>query len=911
MPSEEPNSPTLEEMFAQRDQLLAIVESIDEPVCICDPGNHEVLFANRAMRSRWGEITGSKCYQAFQHREAPCESCNSLWMGGADALQLQVREVEDPTTGHWLECLEKAIPWPDGRKVRSTWIIDITSRKQAELALRQSEERFRRIAENSSDTICVLDKDGQITYLSPAIRALLDRSPEEVIGKHFSEFLAPEHLTVARERLAAVLTGCSVQGVQYELVKADGTRVPVEVNLAPVWEQDQVVGLQGIVRDVTERMRVQERLAHFQSIVDSSHDAIISVTLDGVITSWNPAAQELYGYCAEDAIGHSSLMIVPQDRIAEYTELRERVSRGEGVVRRETVRMRSDGKMIDVDVTYSPIKDSAGRIIGASIIAQDITARKAAQQALREREQRLSSIIQHASEIVYTLTPQGVFTFVSPAWTEKLGHPVADVVGRSFADFVHPEDIHVCQRALKQAMRTGAMDPVEYRVRHQNGTWRWHSTAGSVITDEEGRPVCGVGIADDVTERKRNEQQLARAKEQAEAANRAKSEFLANVSHEIRTPLTAILGFADVLLSDASREEQCRAAQTIQRNGEHLLNLINEILDLSKIEAGRFDIDSEPCIPMQIVAEVVSLMRVPAKAKNLAISVRCPEPLPQTICTDPLRLRQILLNLLGNAIKCTDAGEVQITVRLHDKRMWFEVHDTGIGIPAEEICRLFKPFAQLEGCNRRRLGGTGLGLAISKRLAQRLGGDIVVQSTPSVGSVFTLSIDPGTLEHVPLIEHPDECLCGPRPSSNDGSTPVLPAGCRILLAEDGPDNQRLISFLLEKAGATVVVADNGAIAVEQVLAHMGEAQTPGFDVVLMDMQMPVLDGYGATQQLRAAGYRGPIVAVTAHAMKSDRLKCLQVGCDDYLSKPIDRNGLLKTVGDVLARRPVSPAVTPS
>jgi PAS domain S-box-containing protein len=910
MQSEEPNSPTLEQMFAQRDQLLAIVESIDEPVCICDPGNQEVLFANRAMRTRWGEIAGSKCYQAFHHREAPCESCNSLWVGGDGALQLQVREVEDPTTGQWLECLEKAIPWPDGRKVRSTWIIDITSRKQAEFALRQSEERFRRIAENSSDTIFVLDQGGAVTYLSPAIRSLLGRSPEEAIGKHFSEFLAPEYLAVAYERFAAVISGRSLQGVQYELVKADGTRVPVEVNLAPVWEHAQVIGLQGIVRDVTERMRAQDRLTHFQSIVDSAHDAIISVTLEGMISSWNPAAQELYGYRAEDAIGRSSVMLIPADRIAEHAQLRERISQGEGIVRRETVRVRSDGAPIDVDVTYSPMKDSAGRIVGASIIAQDITARKVAEQSLREREQRLSGIVKHASEIIYTLNPQGVFTFVSPTWTRKLGHPVSDVVGRSFADFVHPDDRRVCQRALEQAMLTGVMDPAEYRVRHQDGTWRWHCTVGSVITDGHGRPVCGVGIADDITDRKRTEQKLAEAKEQAEAANRAKSEFLANVSHEIRTPLTAILGFADLLLSDASREEQQRAVQTIQRNGEHLLNLINELLDLSKIEAGRFDIDNEVCSPMQIVAEVVSLMRVPAKAKSLTLNVRCPGPLPQTIRTDPVRLRQILLNLLGNAIKCTDTGEVRITVSACDKRMGFEVRDTGIGIPAKEMGRLFQPFAQLASGDRQRLEGTGLGLTISKRLAQKLGGDIEVQSTPSVGSVFTLSIDPGPLEQVPLVDHPDECLGGPRPSAAGGPPPTLPPGCRILLAEDGPDNQRLISFLLEKAGATVAVADNGAVAVEQVLASLANAQTPGFDVVLMDMQMPVLDGYGATQQLRAGGYRGPIIAVTAHAMKSDRLKCLQVGCDDYLSKPIDRAHLLKMVGSYLARRALPSAVNP-
>jgi PAS domain S-box-containing protein len=909
MQSEESNSPTPEEMFAQRDQLLAIVESIDEPVCICDPGNHEVLFANGAMRKRWGEIVGVKCYQAFHHRETPCESCNCLWVGGAP--QIGVREVEDPRTGQWFECLEQSIPWPDGRKVRSTWILDITDRKRAELALRQSEERFRRIAENSIDTICILDVNGVVTYVSPVVRALIGRSPEACLGRHFTEFLAPEECASGLDVFAAVMSGRTILGTQNDLIRSDGLRVPVEINLTPIREQGQVVGLQGIIRDVTERRRAQERLAHFQSIVDSSHDAILSVTLDGVITSWNPAAQDLYGYRAEEAIGRSLTMMIPADRKAEHAQLLEQIARGEGAVRRETIRTRSDNTSLHVDVTYSPMKDSTGRIIGASIIAQDITARKRAELALREREQRLSGIIQHATEIIYTLSPEGIFTFVSPAWTQRLGHPVTEVVGHSFVEFVHPDDIPVCQGAMERVFVAGQpFDGVEYRVRHQNGTWRWHHTAGSLIADEQGHPVCGVGIADDVTDRRLAERQLAEAKEQAEAANRAKSQFLANVSHEIRTPLTAILGFAELLLSDVPREEHYRAAQTIQRNGEHLLNLINEILDLSKIEADRVDIDNEACAPLQIIADVVVLLRVSARNKNLALNVHCPEPLPETIHTDPVRLRQILLNLVGNAIKYTDAGEVRITVRLRDGRMRFEVRDTGIGIPPQEMDRLFQPFAQLSGCNRRRVGGTGLGLAISKRLAQRLGGDIEVQSTPAVGSVFALTIDPGPLDQVPLLTHPAECFSRPCPSNADHPSPALPPGSRILLAEDGPDNQRLISFLLEKAGASVVVADNGAAAVEQVRATLGNAHAPGFDAVLMDMQMPILDGYEATKRLRAAGYLGPIIAVTAHAMKSDRLKCLEVGCDDYLTKPIDRRCLLNTLGAHLIRQPTPPDAVP-
>ncbi len=392
---------------------------------------------------------------------------------------------------------------------------------------------------------------------------------------------------------------------------------------------------------------------------------------------------------------------------------------------------------------------------------------------------------------------------------------------------------------------------------------------------------------------------LEELNEAAKAANRAKSEFLANMSHEIRTPMTAILGFSEVLMENVMDQEQLEAAATIKRNGEYLIGIIDDILDLSKIEAGKLEIESVQCSPCQVLSEVASLMRVRAKAKNLSLQIDYDGPMPRTIQSDPTRLRQILINLIGNAIKFTEVGKVRLVARLLDAecdepRMQFEVIDSGIGMTEEQIAKLFNPFQQADTSTTRKFGGTGLGLTICKRLADKLSGDISVKSTAGKGSTFTVTVGTGPLDGVKLLDCPSEARL-PTHSDRKPAAVKIKLDCRVLLAEDGPDNQRLIVFLLEKAGAKVVVADNGRIAYDLALTARDEG-TP-FDVILMDMQMPVMGGYEATAKLRKTGYTGPIIALTAHAMSTDRDKCLDAGCNDYTTKPIDHKKLISVVAE--------------
>ena len=402
--------------------------------------------------------------------------------------------------------------------------------------------------------------------------------------------------------------------------------------------------------------------------------------------------------------------------------------------------------------------------------------------------------------------------------------------------------------------------------------------------------------------------ELLRAKTAAEVASRTKSQFLANVSHELRTPLTAILGYADLLLEQPEVRAQAasyEAMRGVQRSGDHLLALIDDFLDLSQVEAGKLQLHEVPCCVRDLVSEVAELLRGRAQEKGLGFVVSVAEEVPEVLVLDPTRFRQILLNLTSNALKFTERGGVNVLCALEARPsvaplLKISVSDSGIGMTSEQLARVLEPFYQADSSPTRAFGGTGLGLTVSRRLIEVLGGSLEVQSEHGRGSTFCVRL-PAALPASP--DAPATRRSSPAPAGEPSAEPTLPAGLRVLLAEDGPDNQKVLGFMLKKLGVDARTVANGQLALEAAL----EAETLGapFRVVLMDMQMPVLDGYSATAELRARGYTGPIVALTAHAMRGDRERCLAAGCDDYLTKPTTRGRLATAIARALERSKAS------
>ncbi len=573
--------------------------------------------------------------------------------------------------------------------------------------------------------------------------------------------------------------------------------------------------------------------------------------------------------------------------------------------------------------TNTTILLALASVIFGGIMATKITGGMT--KAISDLRSQKHALDEHA--IVAVTDPSGKITYANEKFCQISQYSQEELIGQDHRIINPGHHPRAFFAELWKTIAAGKVWQGEVCNRAKDGSPYWVDTTIVPFKDEAGRIKQYVVIRTDITERVDAQQRLTEdrgvlasinealnhANVAARSASQAKSDFLANMSHEIRTPMTAILGFTENLLdSDLSETEKLKCVSTIRRNGEFLLNLINDILDLSKIEAGKMAVERGNCQPCHVIAEVASLMRVRANEKGLPFNIEYSGAIPETIQTDPTRLRQILTNLIGNAIKFTETGAVRLVTRFVDSGdapcLQFDVIDTGRGMTQEQVAKLFQPFIQADNSTTREFGGTGLGLTISKRFAELLGGDItVVETEIGVGTTFRLTVATGPLDGVKMLEDPMSATVVADTANTVAQVSRSGLqGCRILLAEDGPDNQRLISFVLKKTGADVTVTENGKLAVDKALAAMnrrreGDPEHP-FDIILMDMQMPVMDGYEATVQLRRKGYSGPIIALTAHAMEEDREKCIKAGCDDYATKPIDRAKLIALIEEYIEKK---------
>ena len=519
--------------------------------------------------------------------------------------------------------------------------------------------------------------------------------------------------------------------------------------------------------------------------------------------------------------------------------------------------------------------------------------KRRAEEELTESREQYRSVVNNLTEVIFQTDASGRWTFLNPAWTDITGYSVEESLGKECYYYVHPED-RQRSREMFAPMISREKDHCRYTVRFltYGGDFRHIEVFARLATDRQGNMSGTAGTLNDVTDHVKGELELQQAKEASEAANRAKSEFLANMSHEIRTPLNPIIGMTELLLDTPLDPAQREMASTVRNAGEALLTVINDILDFSKIEAGKMEMENIDFNLGKMIGDATGLISWKARAKELAFLTFIDPDIPEVLNGDPGRIRQVLLNLAGNAIKFTPSGEVAVRALLIENSpagciVRFEVRDSGIGLSPETKRRLFEPFVQADGSTTRKYGGTGLGLSISKRLAGLMGGKIGVESELGKGALFWFEI--------PLL-HAQTCLMEPAEKSDAGRSSETKQDetsvRRLLLAEDNLANQKLAVLLLKKIGYDVHVVVNGKEAVRAALGSR-------FDAVLMDCQMPEMDGFEATLAIRGTekdtGLHVPIIAMTANAMQDDRQKCLQVGMDDYISKPINSQKLSETL----------------
>jgi PAS domain S-box-containing protein len=549
-----------------------------------------------------------------------------------------------------------------------------------------------------------------------------------------------------------------------------------------------------------------------------------------------------------------------------------------------------------LNFSLQPLRGKGGRIEGIISVAIDVTSQVHARQAVIESEARFRAIAESMPQLVWTAFPDGRVDYCNQRCLDYSGLKEKDIKGRGWAAILHPQDRKQVRDLWTTASREGKACSIEQRLRSRDGTYHWFLIQGVPVRNMRGEIYKWCGTCTDIHMHKRLQSALNRARQQAERASQTKSQFLANISHEIRTPLGCILGFTDILKDESlSTMERHHYIEVIRRNGLALSRLIDDILDLSKVEAGHLKVETTDFNLADLIAEVTDIFQDQIKKKDIELKFEIPDH-SLFIGSDPVRIRQILTNIIGNAVKFTDRGHVIVRAKTEaipdDSRnllLSLEVEDTGPGLTAEEASKLFKPFTQGDTSATRKFGGTGLGLALSRRLARALGGDVTIsRSVPGQGSTFAAHFIVRNAKE----KTPAEAVRVPPPQPGRHLSLAL-ANKHILLVDDSADNQVYIAWVLKQYGAVVETANNGAEGIKM-------ASTGKFDVVLMDIQMPVMDGYRATAKLRKQGFNKPILAISAHAMSDERIKALKSGFNSHLSKPLRIKDLVETVANYVS-----------
>jgi PAS domain S-box-containing protein len=833
-------------------------------------------------------------------------------------------------------------------------------------AIEHERDLLHVLMENIPDLISFKDSDSRFTRVNrDQAQALGAKDPEECVGKKDSDFFESEYAHKSYEdEQEIVRSGQPLLDRVEKLSKAGGRVCWMSTTRVPIFDKNGVVtGIAGVSRDITSLKNVEEALRetseHNRLIIETANDAFIETDADGIITAWNRQAELTFGWSSAEAAGRSlsETIIPPAQRQDQAGGAHRFWTPGDGVVSNQRIELEAvdrDGREFPVELTIWPVQ--SGGTYSFNAFVRDLTERRQADEALKEEKTLVqllqavtvaaneSSTLERAAQIClericcFTQWPVGhVLVLASESANELISARLWHMEGKEqFADFRRATEASRFASGQGLPGRVLASGAPEWTVdlAQVAGCWRASETGPGELRSAFGFPILVekkvIGVLEffslDATQpnqeflklmahvgaqlgqvilRQRAKEDLERARHAAESASYAKSDFLATMSHEIRTPMNSILGMADLLSETPLDPEQRDYVAIFRRSGTKLLGLINDILDLSKVESGRFELESIDFDLGAVMDKTIEIMLSPAQAKGLRLTCETSLEVPRRLTGDPERLHRVLINLIANAIKFTDAGCVSVSVgwvdvNLEEGSLRFSVADTGIGIPPEQQDMIFANFTQADSSTTRKYGGTGLGLAICKGLVELMGGHIGVTSEVGKGSTFSFTV---RFSKASAAAAGEQAALLPEaaqpPAAARGERPVT----RILIAEDSEDNLFLVRTYLKGPAFQLDEARNGREAIEKVLSG-------NFDLVLMDLQMPVMDGYEATGWIREWEKQNnrppmPILALTAHALAEYGPRTLQAGCTAHLTKPIRKATLLDAIATYFGSTPAA------